>query len=52
MLKISLPEVETPHNFCPFRFLKRVQIFIFNQIANPDVQIFVNVFFILFKSQI
>jgi len=29
----SSPEVETPNNSCPFRFLKCVQIFIFVQIA-------------------
>ena len=27
-------EVESPINFCPFRFIKCVQVFIFIQIAN------------------
>ena len=42
-----MKEMETPTNFCPSRFLKCVQIYIFCQmiqIANLDVQIFVSVF--------
>ena len=44
---IVLPEVETPIEIWPFRFLKGVHIFIFFQIANLAVQIF-----IFFKTQI
>ena len=42
-----MKEMETPTNFCPSRFLKCVQIYIFCQmihIANLDVQILVSVF--------
>ena len=41
------PELETPQKIWPFRFFKGVHIFIFFQIANLAVQIF-----IFFKSQI
>ena len=47
---VTQSEVETPNNFCQFRFLKCVQIFIFYQIANLDVQIFVSVFRFSFSS--
>ena len=43
----TLPELETPNKIWPFRFLKGVHIFIFFQIANLAVQIF-----IFFKTQI
>ena len=41
------PEVETPIEIWPFRFLKGVRIFVFIQIVNLAVQIF-----IFFKTQI
>ena len=44
ILRVSTPEVETPNNF------KCVQIFIFYQIANLNVQIFVSVFRFSFFS--
>ena len=46
-LSIILSEAETPIEIWPFRFLKGVHIFIFFQIANLAVQIF-----IFFKTQI
>ena len=45
--KQMFSEVETPVEIWPFRFLKGVHVFIFFQIANLAVQIF-----IFFKTQI